>query len=616
MSNYTKSTNFATKDGLASGNPLKIVRGTEIDTEFNNIVTAVNSKADSASPTFTGTVTVSGTLSGVGSDEIAFLQAGTGAVTRTAQAKMRESVSVKDFGAVGDGVTDDTAAIQAALNAAHASGGGTVLIPKSSATYAVSDTLTIQSNIRVEFEAWIELTTASSIGTVLYLTGDNIELINPLVDGGGAASAAGENGIGIVSGNNIQVRGGKVQNCDRGGVGLAFGGKGVQIEPGSVEGILIDGTQFSECFMAMSTVRDGGHVGSTPDYGILFSNIKADNCEILLFVKQANINNTTGLEHTVQLNNFYAVNCGAFEGVMQFSRAANVQVSNGIIVNDPAVVTTPLIRGNHRFCRFDNIRFSGNCTRIIDLDPSTFAVDSSYACENNTYDINYSGTAGYVAYASLSTTNRILADSKIVANLDSDVTTKIVSDELRNGYCELFVSQGGRTVITTAATFYLEGRSTFALYPGGISMPRFNASQLTFPAAQISSSDVNTLDDYEEGTWTPSDASGASLIFSTAYGDYTKIGKMVFASFTVTFPTTASGSVVSIGSFPFAAENSGGRATCGLALRYTDQGALMTGTMNPGTTLMALVFGSGTLVTNANMSAKIISGVFSYMAAT
>ncbi len=58
MSNYTKSTNFATKDSLPSGNPLKIVRGTEIDTEFNNIATAVNSKSDSVSPTFTGTVTV------------------------------------------------------------------------------------------------------------------------------------------------------------------------------------------------------------------------------------------------------------------------------------------------------------------------------------------------------------------------------------------------------------------------------------------------------------------------------------------------------------------------------------------------------------------------------
>lgn len=55
MSNYVQSTNFATKDALSSGDPLKIVKGTEINTEFANIATAVATKADLASPTFTGT---------------------------------------------------------------------------------------------------------------------------------------------------------------------------------------------------------------------------------------------------------------------------------------------------------------------------------------------------------------------------------------------------------------------------------------------------------------------------------------------------------------------------------------------------------------------------------
>jgi hypothetical protein len=58
MSNYTKSTNFATKDNLSSGDPLKIVKGTEINTEFDNIATAIATKADLASPTFTGTPTL------------------------------------------------------------------------------------------------------------------------------------------------------------------------------------------------------------------------------------------------------------------------------------------------------------------------------------------------------------------------------------------------------------------------------------------------------------------------------------------------------------------------------------------------------------------------------
>ena len=58
MSAYTKTTNFTAKDALISGNPSKIVKGSEIDDEFTAIETAVNSKSNTASPTFTGTATI------------------------------------------------------------------------------------------------------------------------------------------------------------------------------------------------------------------------------------------------------------------------------------------------------------------------------------------------------------------------------------------------------------------------------------------------------------------------------------------------------------------------------------------------------------------------------
>jgi hypothetical protein len=68
MSNYTKLTDFASKDSLSSGDANKIIKGTEFETEFDNIATAIATKADLASPTFTGTVTIpaltfTGTLS-------------------------------------------------------------------------------------------------------------------------------------------------------------------------------------------------------------------------------------------------------------------------------------------------------------------------------------------------------------------------------------------------------------------------------------------------------------------------------------------------------------------------------------------------------------------------
>jgi hypothetical protein len=78
VASYTKSTNFAVKDGLPSGDPQKVVKGTEIDTEFNNISTAVNSKSDASNPTFLGTPFAPTASPGTATNQIAttaFVQA-------------------------------------------------------------------------------------------------------------------------------------------------------------------------------------------------------------------------------------------------------------------------------------------------------------------------------------------------------------------------------------------------------------------------------------------------------------------------------------------------------------------------------------------------------------
>ena len=83
-------------------------------------------------------------LSAAGSGSIDFTQAGTGAVTRTVESKLQDVVSVKDFGAVGDGVTDDTVAIQAAINAAS---GRTLFFPNGNVY--LSEKISLISNLTI-----------------------------------------------------------------------------------------------------------------------------------------------------------------------------------------------------------------------------------------------------------------------------------------------------------------------------------------------------------------------------------------------------------------------------------------------------------------------------------
>lgn len=114
-----------------------------------------------------------------GSSLVGFIQAGTGAVATTVQTKLRQIVSVKDFGAVGDGVTDDTAAIQAAIDAVNIAGGGTVFVPSVATFYRLNARLLIKANVKLQGsnKSFIKCTNASSGGDI-GLQGSNAELNN------------------------------------------------------------------------------------------------------------------------------------------------------------------------------------------------------------------------------------------------------------------------------------------------------------------------------------------------------------------------------------------------------------------------------------------------------
>jgi hypothetical protein len=150
------------------------------------------------------------------------------------------------------------------------------------------------------------------------------------------------------------------------------------------------------------------------------------------------------------------------------------------------------------------------------------------------------------------------------------------------------------------------GANSFATNPLSLLV-----GQILFPGTQNPSSNVNTLDDYEEGTWTPIDSSGAGLVFSNVSGSYIKIGRLVQAWGRADYPATGSGSNAAIGGLPFTA--AGAPNGAGFFSFHTI-GSATNIQVNAGGTTLTLTDTSGTTKTNTNLSSKIMTFSLSYLA--
>lgn len=105
MSNYTKSTNFTAKDTLPTGNANKVVRGAELDTEYTAISVAISTKADTASPSFTGTVVLPSTTSigDVSATEVGYLDGVTSNIQTQITAKADKTTTITAGGGLTGG---------------------------------------------------------------------------------------------------------------------------------------------------------------------------------------------------------------------------------------------------------------------------------------------------------------------------------------------------------------------------------------------------------------------------------------------------------------------------------------------------------------------------------
>ncbi len=423
---------------------------------------------------------------------VGYTPAGTGAVATTVQSKLRESVSVKDFGATGNGTTDDTAAIQAAVTAGYASGNG-VNLYFPAGTYLMSSTITmgntaptcgIPVHFRGDFRNSIIKVTAANVNPFLF------QGPNPDVDGAG-------NRTGNIKIENLKFQGPGLPNANTNSIAIKFYGvQGITLIntyctgwycgeyyqnvdlvnrynvwiQGNTNGILTEATGYALNSSLNSFNSYGGQVGNNTSIGIsylggiapLFSGVNFTVNGTSLVMSP---NHAGGAMVTVAP----VVSCCYFEG----------DTSTSIILGGGnGIVRTPIIEGGYMI--------AASANPLITV--ANASNDAGYGRINIGYDIGFAGSS--------------------------------------------FITQASSaTKIPVQYTTGMSGTAAVGAFGVGGRVPSTSGAGISFPSTQQGSTDANTIDDYAEGTWTPTLLFGGSntgMTFSAQSGTYTKIGNMVF----------------------------------------------------------------------------------------
>jgi hypothetical protein len=183
----------------------------------------------------------------------------------------------------------------------------------------------------------------------------------------------------------------------------------------------------------------------------------------------------------------------------------------------------------------------------------------------------------------------------------------------------------------TNTGIFFPAADTIAFSEGGVEVARFNSSGnlqtlgtigvgnatpstsgagITFPATQSASTDANTLDDYEEGTWTPV-GNGVTV---SGTGQYTKIGNIVSVSAQWTYPITSNTNAAQIFGLPFTSASTPANYNgCVTITSYSSDNLYVFNDIG-GTTVLVRNNGN-TDLTNANLSNRFVTFMATYRVA-
>jgi hypothetical protein len=497
---------------------------------------------------------------------IYWTQTGSGAITRTVDSKLKEVVSVKDFGAVGNGVVDDTAAIQAAIDYAYTqaipialTGQPAVYFP--SGQYLISSSLVLRDYTCLRGAGARSSIIKGSLTNKSFLRGPYGE--NPTY----GSRLVGWEISDLVINNSSRLTG---------SIGLNMRGVGYS----NVRNVVVTAMDTAlattnECYyVTFSQCWFGGNIAAylqSDGGGNSFS-----GCHFNAEVKCVDIESGTwdffgGVMDVNQASATHIIKLGRASGIAAVANLFGVYVE-GLSISTltaelGATTSTSGFYGVHRH------NILGGVTNNASVGAFQCYMTTGY------FDIQ-------------TRTNELqLGDGTITSNPRSKINSPA-------GNRIDFIS--GTTPGAYADHYYRTG------YP---------QQGIAFPVTQYSSADANTLDDYEEGTWTPgfTRETAPTFVYGDRVGVYTKVGDTVTinGSLFVSSVSSSGGGLCFITGIPFAAKTltsfsasgpvsyfdmvSGGGDSCylgtgGTTLVLTKNGDFVNNTFTSGRIYFSIVY--------------------------
>lgn len=172
--------------------------------------------------------------------------------------------------------------------------------------------------------------------------------------------------------------------------------------------------------------------------------------------------------------------------------------------------------------------------------------------------------------------NSMITDERVVVTFDVSTFMRTLLVAIDNAAARatlgstatgdaVFVAASAAAARTTLGAAALAGLSTQDFAANALTVAGLitaTAGQIKFPATQNPSADANTLDDYEEGTWTP--GLGGTATYTFREGRYTKIGRLVFIAGEIQVNTIGTGSTSNVSGLPFVSSNNRAGISVGL----------------------------------------------------